>query len=162
MDEPLENRMSAEQAYPMRWMTTHDLPEVFAIENASEAKPLTEDKFRNLLRGHQVIGMVAQNPEGKVVGFMVYRLFHEHLELIKFVVHGAHRREGVGRVMLARLKNKLNGPRKSMVIDVPEDRLGFQLLLRSCGIKCVGVTRETDSDVFRFKFTLEQPQEAAL
>ncbi len=152
--------MSAEHAYHVRWATKKDLPEMFRIHLGSEDVPFTEESMAAALREKNVHCMIAENPDGRIVGFMVYEI-HVHCVILKdFIVASDCRRRGIGTVLLAKLTLKLGNVRNRIYIDVPETRLDLQLFLRACeGFYAVGVERgrNGDRDVFQFMYKFTEP-----
>lgn len=148
--------MSAQQAYQMRWAIAKDSAGVTAID-ASGDSPMDRDAFLALLRTTNVHCMVAENPEGEIVGYMVYKLWHRHIEVLRFAVAPPRRLNGVGRVMLNKMVSKLGVVRKTLRIDVPDTNLGFQVFLRKCGVKCIGIQKGEVSSTYRFEHRVEEP-----
>ena len=80
----------------IRWMIRRDMPDVLRAEGESFEYAWTEDDFLRCLRQRNCIGMVAEHGE-KVVGFMIYELHKNKLQVLDFAVHPEFRRQGVGR-----------------------------------------------------------------
>jgi ribosomal-protein-alanine N-acetyltransferase len=101
--------------------------------------------------------MVAEAGE-KVVGFMIYELHKNKLELLRAVVDSEFRRKGVGRQMIDKLISKLSSHRRTRVcIDVNERLLDAQRFFKAVGMRAVSVLRradENDDDMFRFVFRM--------
>jgi len=55
-----------------------------------------------------------------------------------------YRRQGIGTLLLDRLRFKLLKTRESIVADVPERMLLFQLFLRASGFKATQVLKGAD------------------
>ena len=70
----------------IRWMIRRDMPEVLAIEHAGFEFPWCEEEFLRVLRQRNCIGMVAELGE-RVVGFMIYELHKNKLNVLDFAVH---------------------------------------------------------------------------
>lgn len=142
----------------IRWMIRRDLPEVLAIEAASNPVPWTEEDFRRELARRDRIGMVAEHAD-RVAGSMIYRLCRDRIEVVHFAVAPDLRRRGVGRQMVAKLAGKLSSIRRTR-LDWPcrESQLGGQLFLHACGLTAVDVLRghyeDTDEDAYLFRFDL--------
>lgn len=117
-EQALDLRIAPPLPVRLRWMVRADLFDVLSIEAASFARPRTEMEIRNLLVERNTIGMVAVRSEANdhpeyapVLGFMIYELHLDRLEVLAFAVDPAHRRRRVGRQMAAKLAAKL-GPRR--------------------------------------------------
>ncbi|WP_165251276.1 GNAT family N-acetyltransferase [Paludisphaera soli] len=94
----------------IRWMIRRDLPAVLAID-AGLREPWTEDEFLRRLRERNCIGLVAERGD-EVVGFAIYRLRPGCLQVNRLAVHPEHRRRGVGRKILEKLRGKVDGDRR--------------------------------------------------
>jgi ribosomal-protein-alanine N-acetyltransferase len=130
----------------IRWMIRRDMPEVLAIEHASFEFPWCEEEFLRVLRQRNCIGMVAEYGE-RVVGFMIYELHRNKLQVLDFATHPDFRRAGVGRQMLAKLVGKLSNHRRTrIVLHVRETNLDAQLFYRIQGFRAMEVVREHFSD----------------
>ena len=123
----------------IRWMVRRDMPNVLAIENESFEYPWTEDNFVMVLRRRNCIAMVAEVDE-RIVGFMVYDLYKNNLQLRNIAVDPDCRYRGVGKSMIEKLRSKLvEGRRSRIVMKVRETNLNGQLFLKACGFRCDGI-----------------------
>lgn len=144
-------------------MIKRDLPEVLQIERDSFDQPWTDRDFVNSLRSGNTIGIVAEiSKPDEVVGFVVYDLHAKHIHLANMAVSPWYRKAGVGRALLAKLKNKLSRSRRSRIFaDVRETNLDAQLFFAACGFKATRVLRghyETSAeDAYEFCFELGNP-----
>jgi ribosomal-protein-alanine N-acetyltransferase len=130
----------------IRWMIRRDMPEVLAIEHASYPHPWCEEEFLRVLRQRNCIGMVAEHGE-RVLGFMIYELHRNHLELLNFAVSPSFRRQGIGHQMMAKLVGKLSSHRRTRITLVcRETLLDAQLFFRVEGFRAVEVMRECFAD----------------
>lgn len=141
----------------IRWMIRRDMPEVLAIEQDCFQFPWSEEVFLVFLKQRNCIGMIAEH-KGRVVGYMVYELHRDLLQLVNFAVSPAYHREGVGSQLIEKLKGKLSQQRRRKIADhVRETNLPMQLFLKSQGFSCRAVEREAfdgigeDAYVFVFK-----------
>ena len=143
----------------IRWMVHRDLPEVLEIDHASfpEGSWWTEDDFTAVLRQRNCMGMVAESAVvERALGFMLYRLDKNSIELLSLAVAPDARRRGVGAVLIARMKDKLSpSGRKRLNVRVTESNLGGQLFFADCGLRAVRVERGAyddgqDAYVFRY------------
>ena len=101
----------------LRWMIKRDLREVVAIDEISFMLPWSEQYFRERLKFDKALGMVAV-AGGKVVGYMVFECWQEHLGLIKISVHPDYRNQGIGTELIKRLKCKLAIHSRKKIITV--------------------------------------------
>ena len=85
----------------IRWMIRRDMPEVLGIEAESFEFPWLEEDFIRCLRQRNCIGMVAEHDD-RVVGFMIYELAKNRIQVLNFATAAEHRRRGVGTQMIGR------------------------------------------------------------
>jgi ribosomal-protein-alanine N-acetyltransferase len=136
------------QANQIRWMIRSDMDRVLEIENAAFGNPWSEDDFIRVLRQRNAIGMVADRDD-KVLGFMLYELHKNRLQVVNFAVAKEWQRRGVGTEMIGKLQSKLSHMRRSKItIEVRETNLAVQFFLKQMGFKAVSVLRDhwEDSD----------------
>ena len=138
----------------VRWMIRRDLRGVMAIESAT-GSGVTEAEIVALLRERGTIGMVALSGD-HVVGWMVYLLRSNTLDVLHLTVDPDWRRSGIGSQMIEKLRSRLIYPRRPYLrIGVRESNLGAQLFLRACGLRAVRVDRghheDTGEDQYVFR-----------
>lgn len=147
----------------IRWMIRRDTPEVMAIERASFEHSWAEEDLIRCLRQRNCIGMVLEHDES-IVGFMIYELHKNTINVINFAVKPEFRRQGFGKMMIDKLISKLSAIRRtSIVFEVRDTLLDAQLFLRSCGFVATSVSRqhylhqdETDfSDAYIMKYIIK-------
>ena len=138
------------------------MPEVLAIEHASFEFPWCEEEFppRPLRCSGNCIGMVAELGE-RVVGFMIYELHKNKLQVLDFAVHPEFRRQGVGHQMVAKLVGKLSSHRRTRIaLHVRETNLTAQLFFRIQGFRAMEVVREhyqdTGEDAYVMQYLLDE------
>ncbi len=141
---------------PVRWMIGRDLPEVLEIEKRSCREPWGEQEVLEFTRGRANIGMVYELG-GKVLGYMMYTLRSQRLEVVKLVVDPGHRRLGFGTQMLDKLKSKLGYKRNRISIDVWEGDLKVHLWLKARGFRCTRVERGVWGDDAAYHFVWKDP-----
>ncbi len=149
-------RVKSEVRVHIRWMIRRDMPEVLAIERDSFEFPWSEEEFLACLRQRNCIGMVAEHDQ-RVVGFMVYELNKTRIHVLNFAVACDHRRQGVGRQMIAKLVAKLSSQRRTRVtLEVRERNLPAQLFFRAAGFRAVSVLRsfyqDTPEDAYLMQY----------
>lgn len=154
-------RQPAESKPRCRWMIRRDMEEVFAIEAESFEWPWTEADFIRNLRQRNCIAMVAVDDDERVLGFMVYELHKARLHLMDFAVAKSARREGIGRLMVAKLLGKLSLYRRTRItLETRETNLDAQLFFRSQGFRCTGTMREfydvTNEDAYVFEYRVRE------
>jgi ribosomal-protein-alanine N-acetyltransferase len=144
----------------IRWMIRRDMPEVLAIEHASHEFPWCEEEFLRVLRQRNCIGMVAEYGE-RVVGFMIYELSKNKLQILDFAVHPEFRRQSVGRQMVAKLVGKLSSHRRTRItLSIRESNLPGQLFFRTQSFRALEVVREhypdTGEDAYLMQYILSE------
>lgn len=142
------------------------MPQVLAIDFDSYVEEWGEQEFIRQLRRREVIGMVAYDLDAfeadgtrKILGYMIYVLFKNRIELERLAVDVNHRRAGVATALLDRLKTKLwRNHRTKICLDVHDCLLPTHLLLRKCGFRAVDMLE----DAYRFEFHVPQEHESVL
>ena len=148
----------------IRWMIRRDMAEVLAVEAASFEFPWLEEDFIRCLRQRNCIGMVAEHDD-RVVGFMIYELNKNRIQVLNFCTAPEFRRRGVGSQMVAKLVGKLSAQRRNRIaLEVRETNLAAQLFFRECGFRAVSVLREfyedTPEDAYLMQYRF-RPEKAA-
>lgn len=146
----------------IRWMIRRDMPEILEIEQQSFEFPWSEDDFVRCLRQRNCIGMVAECGD-RIVGFMIYELHKTRLHILNFAVDPAHRRQGIGRQMSAKLCSKLSHQRRTRILlEVRETNLDAQLFFRAVGYRAVSVLRDFYEDTTEDAYLMEQQYQPTL
>ena len=134
-------RAKTETSY-IRWMIRRDLPFVLNIEESSFEFPWTEDEFIQCLRQRENIGMVAEINDD-IVGYMVYSLHKNRIDLMTVAIHPDYRKKGIGRSMIGKLIFKLEIQRRNRITtEVRETNLAAQLFLRQMGFVATNIRRD--------------------
>lgn len=121
------------------WMRKNYIPDMLEIEAYSSENFWGRKDFQNLLSQVNIQGYVVSRLN-KVVGFLMYELLDEELVILNLGVHPEYRREGVGSMLLDRLKSRLK-QRKRIVFDVRETNLPTQIFLKENGFRATNVMR---------------------
>lgn len=130
----------------IRWMIRRDMPEVLEIENHSFEFPWSEDDFIRVLRQRSCIAMICEYDE-RVIGFMIYELMANRIELLNCAVHRDFRGRTVARQMLVKLRSKLSAQRRNQILMwVRESNTSALLCFRQCGFKAVKVMPDAYND----------------
>jgi ribosomal-protein-alanine N-acetyltransferase len=132
------------------------MPEVLAIEAESFEFPWLEEDFIRCLRQRNCIGMVAEHDD-RVVGFMIYELAKNRIQVLNFAAASDYRRRGVGTQMIAKLIGKLSAQRRTRItLEVRETNLPAQLFFRANGFRAVSVLRsyyeDTPEDAYLMQY----------
>lgn len=140
----------------IRWMIRRDMIEVVEIDRQSFASRWGEPVFLETLRRRNVIGMVAED-DGRVVGYMVFRLHRDRIELLRLAVSADRRREGIGERLVGKLKGKLApfvAGREVVACDLDEPDATIEAcrFLASQGFAS-RLVRDGGPHVYRFTFS---------
>jgi ribosomal-protein-alanine N-acetyltransferase len=131
----------------IRWMISRDIPAVLQIERESFEFPWSENDLIRSQRQHNSIGMVAENQDGMIVGFIIYLLNGKCRHLLKFAVAADQRHCGIGRQMMNRLYEKLALQGQSrLLLEVRETDLAALLFFRNCGFSLINVVKDYYED----------------
>lgn len=130
----------------VRWMIRRDMQEVLAIEQESFEFPWFEEEFVHCLRQKNTIGMITEN-DTSILGFMIYELHKDNLELLNFAVCKSHRRTGIGKTMINKLISKLNNQKRIKIkASIREKNLDAQLFFKSQGFLCTEILKNQYDD----------------
>lgn len=109
-------------SFKTRWMYRCDLPAVAKIEEASFPKHTakTADDFLAELTHKHCIGVVAEQKR-VIVGYMVYELYRDYIQLTRLAAHPCCRLLGVGRSLVQRLMRHTSQRRRGKIkVEFPE------------------------------------------
>lgn len=147
-----------ESEYHIRWIIRRDWPGIEECE-MNEPDAWVEDDLTKHLRQRNMIGMLAEWDDNVTIGYMVYSLHKDHIELERLVVHPEMRRRGVGEALMSKLRSKLYGRRQYIEVPVRESNLGAQLWLREIGFRAYHVESDAgkylDEPTYWFVYELE-------
>lgn len=147
----------------IRWMIRRDMPSILNIEEKSFEFPWSEETFIHYLRQRNCIGMVAQMKE-EVVGYMIYELHSQRLQLLNFASSPSTRNIGVGSAMVDKLISKLSFDRRNrIVVEVRETNLKAQMFFKSRGFRAIGILRDhyldnVEEDAYIFQYRYEKTE----
>lgn len=145
----------------IRWMIYRDMPALLAIEAEAFEEPWAEEDFVRVLRKRRHIGIVAEL-DNAVVAYMIYELHKVRITLLNFAVAAAVRRQGIGRLMVDRLKTKLSVQRRRDIVEhVSDDNLRAQLFWKAMGFIAVKVERNAlgpGRDTYLMRFRVEDAE----
>lgn len=115
-----------------------DLPQMVQIERASFPLPWSAGAFRALMRRGDARVIVAE-VEGRVVGYAAVWFTSGQAELGDLAVHPDHRRQGIGRALLADVL-AASGRRGAgeLFLQVRESNRGAMALYDEAGFRQVG------------------------
>ncbi len=160
MSGPTQKQKRAQDNICIRWMVRSDISKILQIERASFEFPWSREDLIATLQQPNCIGMTAEY-QGRIVGFMVYRLFYKKIHLLNFAVHPQYRRQGIGSVMIKKLISKL-GRKKGVKIylEVRETNLRAQLFFRKMGFRAVDILKNYYEDTLEDSYLMEYVSQA--
>jgi ribosomal-protein-alanine N-acetyltransferase len=163
MSETIKKKTKQTICADVRWMIRRDMPETLAIEAASFEFPWLEDDFIRCLRQRNCIGMTAEHDE-HVVGFMIYELNKNRIQLLNFAVLPEMRRQGIGTQIIRKLIGKISRQNRTRILlELRETNLAAQLFFRKNGFWAISVLRdyyeETPEDAYLMQYRCVTPQE---
>ena len=139
----------------IRWMIRYDMEEVLSIEKESYINGWEEEDFLHYLRSRNTIAMVAEYKD-KILGYMVYELHKNHLELHNLAVHTGFRHQDIGSQMVKKLIDKLSSNHRIRIcVNIRETNLAAQLFFKSQGFVAVQVKRNFFVDSGEDSFVME-------
>ncbi len=130
-----------------RWMIRRDYRDIGPVEaEMPEHLRWTEEDYLRALRERSTIGFVAEHDD-RPIGWVIYELNPDFLEVVRIVVAPEFRRRGVATQMVTRLKGKLSPERRTMLwVRVREDDLPLQLFMRRQGFLATEIHRHWYDD----------------
>jgi ribosomal-protein-alanine N-acetyltransferase len=150
--------MGAKKAGPeieVRWLVRKDMPAINEI-NIEAGYQLLDEQIIKMLRQRNVIGMVVER-DGVVVGYMIYALESQAIDLYHLVVDPVFQCQGFGRALLDALQAKLRSQKRSRIfITVSEYNVQAQVFLKACGFNWVETIRAWDEngDGYLFEYAI--------
>jgi [ribosomal protein S18]-alanine N-acetyltransferase len=129
-----------------RSMVSEDLDEVMAIERTSFRYPWSSRFFLEELQvpcARSVLALV----EGKIVGYVLFWLLADEVDVHNIAVHASFRRHGIGQALLNRVLAQARERHSSRVtLEVRVSNTGAQKLYQSVGFACTGLRKGYYSD----------------
>jgi ribosomal-protein-alanine N-acetyltransferase len=127
-------------------MTLADVDPVMAIEKASFAYPLSTRVFLQELQVQCARSLVAEI-DGKVVGYILFWLLADEVDVHNLAVDSAFRRCGIGRALLRRVVHRAKARGAVRVtLEVRRSNTSAQSLYHSMGFAITGIRKGYYSD----------------
>ena len=141
----------------VRWGIRRDLQQMLWIEERSFKYPWSEEVFLGHMRHRDCVLLVADSDAG-IMGYCLYYLHRNAIEIANLAVHPGYRRNGVGRRFINHLKKRLHPNKRNTLFTVVWERnVDSQLFYRACGFRCRQVLSnhwlDTGDDAYRFEFS---------
>lgn len=142
----------------IRYATYEDLPEILSLEETCFEFPWSEQDFIYYLNSNAASSLVVESDD-EVIGYVVYSVDGDKMEILNLAVDPNFRRRGVGSEILAILREKSELTNRNKIVGhVREMNLAAQLFLRANGFIATEIKRgqydETDEDCYLFEYFL--------
>lgn len=145
-DEPQEEPLSCGFFVPrggvsFRSMMLADLDQVMAIERTSFSFPWSTRFFLEELRVECARSLVAEL-EGRIVGYVLFWLLPDEIDIHNVAVHTGFRRRGLGRLLLEQVMEQGRQRKLTQVtLEVRESNTPAQRLYESMGFVKTGLRK---------------------
>lgn len=119
-----------------------DIPELLRIDNACFPTPWNYDEFvDNVWKpNHRNTHCFVVELWGQIVAYVVFILHADRVELKSLAVIPEFQRMGIGTVLIAKLKGRLDPQRRAVLYLMTSERnLDAQLFWRAVGFRASGV-----------------------
>ena len=127
-------------------MTLADLDEVMAIERASFAYPWSSHFFHQEFEVDCARSILAEM-NGKIVGYVLFWLLPESVDIHNLAVTHEHRRRGLGRTLLRKvIAEGISQCRARVTLEVRKSNVAAQKLYESVGFASTGIRKGYYSD----------------
>lgn len=117
------------------------MDEVMAIERASFAYPWSPRFFMQEFQVECARSILAET-EGKIVGYILFWLLPEVVDIHNLAVCGEYRRRGIGRLLLQQvIVEALRHSSSRVTLEVRKSNLAAQKLYDSAGFVATGIRK---------------------
>ncbi|MSP40309.1 MAG: ribosomal-protein-alanine N-acetyltransferase [Deltaproteobacteria bacterium] len=129
-----------------RPMTMADIDEIMVIERSAYRFPWSQGFFLQELQVTCARSILAE-ADGKIVGYALYWLLPEMIDIHNLATHIDYRRRGIGRLLLTQILAQASAQLISRVtLEVRKSNSPAQRLYESCGFLTTGVRKGYYSD----------------
>ena len=129
-----------------RPLTPADLDEVMAIERTSFAFPWSSRFFLQELQVHCARSILAE-VDGRIVGYILFWLLPDAIDIHNVAVHTEFRRCGIGRFLLQRVVSEARRRYSIRVtLEVRRSNIAAQRLYEGLGFIATGIRKGYYSD----------------
>lgn len=138
----VESAIDQPSPWKIRFMCGYDVIRVADIEQEAFDCPWSHAEINDTRKREDVVGRVAINGNGVVVGYAFVSMQDDRLALLSLAVCKQWRFCGIGRQLLEDVQAKLDPTGRSFCeMMVCERNVPAQLWLRECGLKAMKVVR---------------------
>jgi ribosomal-protein-alanine N-acetyltransferase len=125
-------------------MEERDLPSVLEIEKVSFPNPWHESTFKGEIQ-HRPISyplVVVHMTLNKVIGYIIFWVIGEEVQINNIAVHTDFRRLGIGEQVLRQVIEQVKwGGANFVTLEVRPSNIGALLLYKKIGFKMLGVRK---------------------
>jgi ribosomal-protein-alanine N-acetyltransferase len=123
-----------------------DLDEIMAIERASFPFPWSPRFFLQEIQVPCARSVLAQ-ADGKIVGYVLFWVLPDEVDIHNIAVRSEYRRRGIGRMLLQQVVAAARKRQSNRVtLEVRKSNIAAQTLYRSAGFAMTGVRKGYYSD----------------
>ena len=127
-------------------MTLADLDGVMTIERASFAYPWSSRFFIQEFQVQCARSIVAEI-EGNIVGYILFWLLPDEVDIHNVAVRGEYRRRGIGKLLLQQvIVQALRQSSARVILEVRKSNVAAQRLYESAGFVATGTRKAYYSD----------------
>ena len=127
-------------------MTLADLDGVMTIERASFAYPWSSRFFIQEFQVQCARSIVAEI-EGNIVGYILFWLLPDEVDIHNVAVRGEYRRRGIGKLLLQQvIVQALRQSSARVILEVRKSNVAAQRLYESAGFVATGIRKAYYSD----------------
>lgn len=92
--------------------------------------------------------------EQYIKGYIIYRIFSEHIDIYEIYVDAHYRRDGIGTSLIAKLLGNLQREQREIIkISVRDNNLGLHLFLKNLGF--IASINEKDPAMYDFTYKIK-------
>lgn len=143
----------------IRYLEVKDIPEILNLDELCHFPTMTEEELYNCVEGDSTTVTKVMEVENKIVGFHLYEMEPERIQILRLGVGLEYRRMGYGSKFIKEAYRKLTIKRNELCCIVCEHADDTIKFMKSCGFKAVSVKRNEcfdDSDGYYFRMLLEE------
>lgn len=121
------------------------MPEVWAIESASFSNPWRKTAFIGEIHNPPISHpyVIVHSSEKRVIGYIIYWLLQEEVQISNIAIHPDYRRMGIGETVLRQVMAKLKGEKVRFIfLEVrPSNTIAIDLY-KKLGFDIVGIRKD--------------------
>lgn len=143
----------------IRTLRTEDYDAVTEIDRHSFINAWQKERFKEVAEKKNRLILVAQVGE-LVVGYALYQLHLETIEIVRMAVHPAFRKQGIGHALMTKLKSRLNDKetkrrqtvRNKLMVLISERNDSAHLWLKEQQFLATEVTAIDGETMYQFEY----------